>query len=204
MTWQTWLLFVGTSAILGPAVLFVLSQAVHQGAAKSVWASTGILTANAIYFALSATSLSAILLASHNLFLFIKWAGAAYLVWLGLRCFFGKESRSSQTELRSSSKSGGRIWVDGFCLQLANPKALVYFTAFLPQFIDPTGSVWFQVFILGVTNTVTEFVILFAYGQLAGRAWALTRRPGFEKATNRVAGSLLIGAGLGLANLRRA
>src|SRR5438128_9090504 len=96
MTWQIWLFFVATEAVLsitpGPAVLYVLSQAIRQGPGKSVWASWGILSANALYFALSATSLGAVLVASYKLFFLIKWAGAAYLVYLGLASFFGKGS----------------------------------------------------------------------------------------------------------------
>jgi threonine/homoserine/homoserine lactone efflux protein len=207
MTWQIWLLFVITEAVLsmtpGPAVLYVLSQAIRRGPGKSVWASWGILSANAMYFALSATSLGAVIVASYKLFFLIKWIGAAYLVYLGLSSFFGKSSVLSLPEEKSDSRSGPRILRDGFLLQAANPKALLFFTAILPQFIDARHNVVFQVFVLGISSIVVEFVILFIYGQLAGRALSTARSPRFEKLTNRVAGSLLIGAGVGLARLHR-
>ena len=207
MTWQIWLLFVTTEAVLsmtpGPAVLYVLSQAIRRGAAKSVWASWGILSANAMYFALSATSLGAVIVASYKLFFLIKWAGAAYLVYLGLRSFFGKTSVSSLPESADDSRSGPRILRDGFFLQAANPKALLFFTAILPQFIDAHHNVAFQILVLGISSILVELVILFIYGQLAGRALSTARNPRFEKLTNRIAGSLLIGAGVGLARLRR-
>jgi homoserine/homoserine lactone efflux protein len=207
MTWQIWLLFVITEAVLsmtpGPAVLYVLSQAIRRGAEKSVWASGGILTANAMYFALSATSLGAVIVASYKLFFFIKWIGAAYLVYLGVASFLGSTSIIALPESNGDSRSGPRILRDGFFLQAANPKALLFFTAILPQFIDARHDVVFQVMVLGISSIVVEFVILFIYGQLAGRALSAARNPRFEKLTNRAAGSLLIGAGVGLARLKR-
>lgn len=207
MTWQIWLLFVATEAVLsltpGPAVLYVLSQAIKRGAGKSVWGSCGILTANVMYFALSATSLGAVIVASYKLFFVIKWAGAAYLVYLGLRSFFGKSSVTALPESKNDARSGPRILRDGFVLQAANPKALLFFTAILPQFINPHRNLVMQILVLGITSILVEFMILFTYGQLAGRALATARNPRFEKVTNRIAGSLLIGAGVGLASLRR-
>ena len=207
MTWQIWLLFVATEAVLsltpGPAVLYVLSQAIRRGAGKSVWGSWGILSANAMYFVLSATSLGAVIVASYKLFFLIKWAGAAYLVYLGVMSFFGKHSALALPEGGSDSHNGPRILRDGFFLQAANPKALLFFTAILPQFINPHQNVAFQILVLGVSSIMVEFLILFTYGQLAGRALATARSPRFEKVTNRIAGSLLIGAGIGLAGLRR-
>jgi homoserine/homoserine lactone efflux protein len=208
MTWQLWLLFVTTEAVLsispGPAVLYVLSQAIRRGPGKSVWASGGILSANAMYFILSASSLGAVIVASYKLFFLIKWVGGAYLVYLGLCSFLGKSSVLSLPEEKTDSRSGTRIVRDGFLLQAANPKAILFFTAILPQFIDAHHNVAFQILVLGISSIVVEFIILFTYGQLAGRALATARSPRFEKLTNRIAGSLLICAGVGLARLRRA
>jgi homoserine/homoserine lactone efflux protein len=204
---ETWLFFVITEAVLsvtpGPAVLFVLSQAVRRGAAKSVWASLGILSTNAAYFALSATSLGAIIMATYDLFFLIKWAGAAYVIYLGLQCFFSKSTVLAVPENKSAGNTNWRTWMDGFLLQAANPKALLFFTAILPQFIDTNHSIAAQIVILGLSSIVVEFFILFAYGQLAGRTLSAVENPRFEKISNRIAGSLLIGAGLGLARLSR-
>ena len=168
-----------------------------------MWASWGILSANAAYFVLSATSLGAVIVASYKLFFLIKWLGAAYLVYLGIGNFLGKSSVMSLPEAGADSPSGVRILRDGFFLQGANPKALLFFTAILPQFIDTRYNVAFQILVLGISSIVVEFAILFTYGQLAGRVLATARSPRFEKVTNRIAGSLLIGAGIGLARLRR-
>jgi threonine/homoserine/homoserine lactone efflux protein len=188
----------------GPAVLFVLSQALKRGSGKSIWASGGILTANAVYFVLSATSLGAVIVASYRIFFAIKWAGAAYLIYLGMRSILSKSSRLALPEGSAAPLGGARILRDGFVLQGANPKALLFFTAILPQFIDPQHSVPFQVLVLGLSSVLVEFVILFAYGQLAGRLTSAARSPRFESWTNRIAGTLLIAAGVGLARIRQA
>jgi threonine/homoserine/homoserine lactone efflux protein len=190
----------------GPAVLYVLSQALENRPAKSIWASGGILSANAMYFALSATGLGAILVTSYRVFFLIKWLGAAYLVYLGLRSLLGKPRGAEipSNVPRRNSRTGFRILRGGFFLQASNPKALLFFSAILPQFIDPRHAVAYQILVLGITSVAVEFVILLIYGELAGRAAARIRTPGFQRLTGRVAGSLLIGAGIGLAGLRRA
>lgn len=208
MSWEVWALFAVTETALcfspGPAVLLVLSQALARGTGSSIWSSFGILAGNTMYFILSATSLGAVLVASYELFSAIRWAGAAYLIWLGVTAFLGKSSVLSIAPAGGSSARWGRIFVNGFVLQAANPKALVFFTALLPQFIDPTGPIAVQVAILGVTSVVIEFFVLLGYGALAGRMTSLAARPPFTALANRVAGSMLITAGVGMAAMRRA
>jgi homoserine/homoserine lactone efflux protein len=99
---------------------------------------------------------------------------------------------------------GPRLIARGFAVQAANPKALVFFTALLPQFIDPVGSLAFQVGVLGATSVVIEFVVLAGYGVLAGRAARVAETPPVAAWLERAAGVLLIAAGLRMAALRRA
>ena len=207
MTWGVWALFVVTETALclspGPAVLLVLSQALVRGTGPSVWSNLGILAGNALYFALTATGLGAVLLASYEVFFLIKWVGAGYLVLLGVSAWRGRSSVLSVLPEGAAAVGSRQMFVNGFVLQAANPKALIFFTALLPQFIDPRAPVVEQVAILGVTSVIIEFLVLLGYGALAGRMATLAARPRFRSAADRVAGSLLITAGVSMAAMRR-
>jgi homoserine/homoserine lactone efflux protein len=179
---EVWIMFAVTETALcltpGPAVLLVLSQALTRGTGASLWSNAGILAGNTFYFGLSATGLGAVLLASYDVFFAIKWIGAAYLVWLGVSAFFGRSATLSVPVDGAPDRGGLRALADGALLQVANPKALVFFTALLPQFIA-------------------------GYGALAGRLTGRALQPRFATLTNRIAGSLLVTAGVGMATLRR-
>jgi len=208
MNWTVWWLFVPVETVLcltpGPAVLLVLATALRRGPRASVASTLGILSANSIYFALSATGLGALVLASYRLFFLIKWAGAAYLIYLGVKALLSKSATFGNPEVAGGSiRSSSRLLMDGLLLQLSNPKAIVFFAALLPQFIDPKGDLVMQVSVLGITSVAIESLVLLCYGLAAGRASAVARQPRYARWTNRVSGVLLIGAGSGLAALRR-
>jgi len=205
MPFQTWLLFCVTETILcftpGPAVLLVVSLALTRGGRAGLGASFGILGANACYFLLSATGIGAILLASWELFFLVRWIGAAYLVWLGLHMLLSRPSRRMADDV--ADRRPVNPIMHGLVTQGANPKALVFFTALLPQFVDPARPVPAQILVLGVSSIVIELAVLALYVAVCHRARAVTERPGFATALNRAGGTLLIGAGAGLATLRR-
>lgn len=206
MNWTTWWLFATTETVLcltpGPAVLFVLSSALKSGARASLASNLGILTANAAYFALSATGLGALIETSSSLFAAVKWMGAAYLIFIGLRALLSKAGaivpREGEAEPRGSKLFGG-----GFLVQISNPNNIIFFTAFLPQFLEPRNAIVPQIAILAATSLAIEFCVLLGYGLAAGRASEWARQPRYATWTNRVAGTLLIGAGAGLAAIRR-
>jgi len=199
MTWTTWWIFACTEAVLcltpGPAVLYVLSSALEAGARKSIASNLGILTANAVYFALSATGIGAVLLSS-KLFFTVKWIGAGYLVFLGARSLFGHNDAVSAPSRAVIERKSYHLFLNGITLQMSNPKAIVFFAALLPQFLNPHAAIIPQIVILGATSAAIEFCILLGYG-IAGSSIA----PRYARWTNRIAGGLLIGAGAGLATL---
>ena len=171
----------------GPAVFYVVSQGVRGGLRRTVPAAAGILSTNAFYFALSATSLGAIIAASGRFFLVAKWVGAAYLIYLGLKALFAAGSSESVSLSGRAPASGDRrrVYLGAVTLQLANPKALLFFLALLPQFIDTGGAVVPQMLILAATSMVPELFILVAYGWLAHRAAQASTRFGVSGGMNR-------------------
>jgi homoserine/homoserine lactone efflux protein len=180
-------------------VLFVVSHGLTAGGRASLAANAGILTANVIYFGLSALGLGAVLLTSHTVFTALKYAGAAYLIYLGIQTLRGSGLSLPASDAGRRRESPWRIWTRATALQASNPKSLIFFTALLPQFIDTSRPVAFQFVVLGITSVVIEFLILAAYGVLAARASRLARQPRFRRITDRVSGTLLIVAGAGVA-----
>lgn len=179
----------------GPAVLLVISQGMKRGFRASMLGALGILTGNTVYFVLSAAGLGALLLASRTVFEVLKWCGAAYLVFIGVRMILRKPA---STEDRPPETRGG--FVEGVVTQLANPKAIVFFTALLPQFIDPHGPVTLQFFVLGVISILVELPVLAMYGFAADRGRALIGR--HAHLVERIAGGFLVAAGAKLAATR--
>jgi threonine/homoserine/homoserine lactone efflux protein len=192
MTFRTWLLFLLTETALslspGPAVFYVVAQGARGGLRRTLPAVGGILNANAIYFVLSATSLGAIIAASARFFTIAKWVGAAYLIWLGLKALLASGGASSvPLDGPAAADSGDRrrVYLGALTLQLANPKALLFFLALLPQFINLKAPVAPQMLILALTSMIPEFCILLSYGGLAHRAVGTSARFGVTEGLNR-------------------
>jgi homoserine/homoserine lactone efflux protein len=206
MTVEAWLLFCLTETALclspGPSALLVISLGLTRGQAAGTAATAGVLVANAIYFLLSASGLVAAYALSAEVFSTIKWAGALYLIWLGLRMVYRSFRHHTKTLPTSAAASKGRSFWQGLVTQGANPNLLVYFTAILPQFIDTAYPLPRQVAILASSSFVIEFTVLAFYAALAHRASRLAAGRSSAVA-ERVGGGLLVAAGAGLASLRR-
>jgi len=186
----------------GPAVLLVVSQGLRGGFKSSQRGILGVLAGNAIFFLLSALGLGALLMSSAALFQIIKWAGAAYLVFIGLKMLLTKGSKTN-SDLSIETKPSMKLFSEGLVTQLSNPKAIVFFSALLPQFLTPDGGVLEQFAILGIVSLGIELCVLLTYGWAAERGGRFILRGRFSVLTDRIAGGFLIGAGLGLVVSRR-
>ena len=206
MTIEAWALFCLTETLLclnpGPSCLLVVSLGLTRGRLPAVLASAGVIAANAVYFALSATGLAAVHSLSAEAFTLVKWAGAAYLIWMGARMILRSFRPRGPEPAAPQEASKRRSFAQGFVSQGANPNLLVYFGAILPQFIDPAGALAPQVSILAASSFVIEFAVLSVYAALAAKA-GRRAAPRFRTLLERLGGGLLVGAGAGLARLRR-
>ncbi len=198
VNWDTYWLYVLTEIALslspGPAVMLVIACGLAHGARRSTYASLGILSANAIYFAISATALGAVLVASREFFIAVKWIGAAYLVYVGLSALFGRSSPITVSNSGARSRLPRDLYLAGLTLQLANPKTLIFFVAILPQFVDPRLAIGPQMLWLAAGSIIPEFFILAGYGWLASRATRIATDRRYARWTDRLAGVLVLGA----------
>ena len=206
MNVEAWALFCMTETLLclnpGPSALLVMSLALTRGQATGIRATIRVLVANGIYFAVSASGLVALHALSAEMLFVIKWAGAAYLIWLGARMIVRSfRAREVGPPPSVALSRRGSYW-QGFVAQGANPNLLIYFTAILPQFVDPARPLPAQVAILAVSSFVIEFTVLSVYAALAFRA-GRRAAPRFRLVAERLGGGLLVAAGAGLASLRR-
>ena len=194
-------LFVGAALVLllipGPAVLYIVGRSVEHGRRAGLVSIGGIHAATLVHVAAAALGLSAVLASSALAFGVVKYAGAAYLIWLGLRKIFGR-SEAAEVAAASRERDHARLFRDGFVVNLLNPKTAIFFLAFLPQFVEPgRGHVAMQVAVLGLLFTALGFVTDSCYALAAGTAgnW-LKRSRGYLTVERYVSGVLFIGLGL--------
>lgn len=208
MSWDTYLIFLITTAVVcltpGPAALLVVAQGISNGLRRSYWAIAGIALANSLYFALSATGIAALIVASGTLFNVIKWVGVAYLFYLGIAAMRSKSSALTVTGDAREAVGGTRAFWQAVVVELSNPKALLYFVALLPQFINPAEPLGMQMLIFGITCVGLDIAAYSLYGWLGSKTQRFTANARFVKTSNRASGGLLIAAGAMMATVKRA
>lgn len=193
-------LFIGAALVLllipGPAVLYIVARSMEQGRLAGLVSNIGIHAATLVHIAAAALGLSALLASSALAFSLVKWAGAAYLIWLGLKKIFG--GNGGEGEVTVTHHGYWRLIRDGFIVNLLNPKTALFFFAFLPQFVDVSrGHIAMQITFLGLLFAALGFVTDGCYALVAGTAgnW-LKRSRGYLRFERYLSGTLFIGLGL--------
>jgi threonine/homoserine/homoserine lactone efflux protein len=192
--------FMGAALALllvpGPAVLYITTRSASQGRMAGIVSVLAIETANFIQAAAAALGLSAILVSSALAFDVVKYLGAAYLIYLGIRKLLVLDNGSDDEAVKQESLS--RIYWQGFAVNILNPKTALFFFAFLPQFIDPSkGNVIVQNLMLGAIFVGMAIITDSMYALLASSlAQKLTGSHRFQKGQRYFAGLVYIGLGI--------
>ena len=207
MPFETWIVYVTAILVMmstpGPSQLLMLTNSAANGFRRSSFTLFGDLTANFCQMLAAGLGLAVILLAFEHALTLIKWAGVAYLLWLGIKKLRDSTARDDATLSDTTPTSIKTLWLQGFITSAANPKAVVFFAALFPQFIDPNGAFWLQFSVLSTTYLVIDGTILSAYGISA--SWLSERLRGSTRVwLDRIGGSFLILAAvlLGLKSMR--
>lgn len=202
MALDSWLAFLAATAVMlaipGPTILLVVGQSLGAGRRAALPLVAGVALGDLTAMTLSLAGLGALLAASATLFAVLKFAGAAYLVWLGVRLW-----RAPVEEAALPPVTARRAFRGAYVVTALNPKSLAFFVAFVPLFLDPARPFLTQAVVL-----VASFVTLAAanaaiYALLAARLSGAVRRPGVRRAFNRGGGALLMGAGAATAAMRQ-
>ena len=202
-----WGLFVVASVVLlltpGPAVLYIVARSVEQGRAAGLVSVLGIHLGTIVHITAAAIGLSALLVSSALAFALVKYLGAAYLIWIGIRTLMAKEIASDAPEVPAEPLR--RVFRDGFVVNLFNPKTAIFFLAFLPQFVDPArGPLHWQILALGLTFMGLGMISDGMFALAAGTAGEFLRRNRrFLRLQRWFAGTSFIGLGVTAALVTR-
>jgi threonine/homoserine/homoserine lactone efflux protein len=206
MSLETWAAFVAASAVLlvipGPTVLLVVSYALGRGWRVAAPTATGVALGDLTAMTLSMLGVGALLASSAALFTLLKWCGAAYLVWLGIQLW--RAGGTLDARARTDATPPLRMLAHAWLVTTLNPKSIVFFVAFLPQFLDPARPFWTQMAIFEATFAALAFANAFGYALLGARAGRLAASPRAIRLVNRAGGTALIAAGAAAVTARAA
>jgi threonine/homoserine/homoserine lactone efflux protein len=197
------MLFAATSVVLiftpGPDIIYVMTRGVAQGRKAALAAAAGFSLGNFVHIFFAVVGLSALLASSARVFQLVKYAGALYLIYLGIRMFCSKADLAAGGELKPLQ--GRAIFVQSIIANVLNPKVAIFFLAFFPQFLDKDqGSLPLQMLLLGTLFVVLTMICFGSVGFCSGwiGGW-LQKKPGIGSRLGRIAGSVLVLLGLRLA-----
>lgn len=194
MSLATWLaltsLFIAGGMTPGPAVLLVMASALRHGARPAMLPALGIAAANLVWIALAASGALAVAATVPALFTVLKFAGVAFIIWLGAATMLTRRPDAHVEEVTAPKRSA--LFAKGAGLQIANPNALVFFAFLLPAFFDPARAMAPQAAIVAATVTATELVGLAFYATGAAMLAKRFADPRFARTFHVAAGSLMI------------
>jgi len=198
MSLETWLAYtlVTTTFLLipGPTLLLVISYSLFRGRSTILALVFGVGLGDLTAISLSFLGVGMLLQTVATAFYFLKWLGAAYLIWLGIKMW-----RSASQPVEISEKAKNRAWWEifrnAYVTTALNPKSIVFFLAFMPQFMEPDLPFISQALVLGGTFFVLAIMSVVSYALLASYAGQQLILPSFQRWTQRLGGGLLIGAG---------
>ena len=197
MSVEIWLAYVTTVLILmstpGPSHLLMMSNSLGNGFRRALATAAGDLSANVVQMIVAGVGLASLIRASRETFIYIKWAGVSYLVYLGITLM--RRPLDPSLAVRGERRSARSLYWQGFMTSAANPKAIIFFAALFPQFVTPGPDAGLQFLLLGLSYLVIDGCFLSIYGSFAG--WIATQfRHQVGPHMNRVSGLLLIVAAL--------
>lgn len=206
MSFETWFAFVlaSTAIILipGPTVMMLIGYGLSKGRGIAVFTMPGVALGNLVSISLAFAGVGALLAASATLFTILKWVGAAYLIWLGIGLWRSEAKLDDDDQARKTEKPL-KVFMHAFTVTALNPKSIAFFMAFLPQFVNVSAPLAPQYVTLTLTWVMVSIIFDSLYALAAGAARDTIRHPGLLKNVNRVGGTVLIGAGLAMAAMRR-
>jgi threonine/homoserine/homoserine lactone efflux protein len=204
---EQWAAFVAASAVLlaipGPTVLLIISYALAHGRKPAAAIVAGITLADLTAMTTSMLGLGALLAASAAVFTTLRWLGGAYLIYLGIS-LWRAPVRQQEVKEEEPQVSPLRMLVHAYATTVLNPKGIVFFVAFVPQFLSADRPFLPQVVILELTFVILSILNSATYALVASAARQTVRDPRVQRAVNRVGGSLLIGAGIAALRWRKA
>jgi threonine/homoserine/homoserine lactone efflux protein len=193
-----WLLFMAASFILlvtpGPAVLYIVTRSLSQGTAAGLVSALGLVVGGLVHVMAAVAGVSAILLTSDAAYGSLRWAGAAYLVYLGIRQLRG--GAASGLEGAVTRVTPWQIFRQGVAVNVLNPKPALFFMALLPQFVDPQRGAFGQMLALGLSFLTLALITDSTWAVAAGRAGRALDQPRYRVLRDRVTGVAYIGLGL--------
>ena len=201
MSFESWAAFAAASAVLlvipGPTILLVVSYALGQGWRTALPMAVGVALGDFTAMTLSMLGIGALLAASATVFTILKWIGAAYLIYLGIKLF--RAGGSLDAKPRTDAASAAKMMAHAWIVTALNPKSITFFVAFLPQFLDRNGDFWTQMLVFELTFLTLAFANAFGYALVASRARSVVSNPRAIRIFNRTGGTLLVGAGVAVA-----